>query len=49
MYIGGAIGSKVKFDEVNSSVSLSLSLACNNVHHLYEVTVHNTSIWDVCT
>ena len=36
--------SKVKFDEVSNSASLS-----TNVHHLYEVTVHSTSIWDMCT
>ena len=28
--IGGPIGSKVKFDEVNTSASLSLSLAYDN-------------------
>ena len=47
--IGGPVGSKVKFDEVNSSASLSLLLAYNNVHYLDEVTVHSTSIWNVCT
>ena len=31
LHIGGPIGSKIKFDEVNSSASLSLSLAYNNV------------------
>ena len=46
MYIGGPIGSRVKFDEVSSSASLSIHY--NNVHHLYEVTVHSTCIYMGC-
>ena len=46
--IGGPIGSKIKFDEVNSSASIFV-ISLYNVHHLDEVTVHSTSIWDVCT